>query len=77
MSSACLRKLNRERDNDTKLKLIQAYKYLLKTGINLYSRTTTASLIYEAERRLRDLMGVKKVVILVIDREQDLFVRLN
>lgn len=71
MSSACLRKLNRERENDTKVKLIHAYKNLLKISVNLYSRSTLASLIYEAERKLKELLNVKHVVILVIDHESD------
>jgi hypothetical protein len=36
-----------------------------------------ASLIYEAERKLKELLGVKNVVILVIDHEQDMFIKLN
>ena len=69
LSSACLRKLNRERDLDQKSKLIHAYKNLLKVGINLNSRSTIASLIYEAERKLKELLGVKNVLVLVIDHE--------
>ena len=59
----------RERENDTKGKLIHAYKGLLKIGINLYSRTSIASLIYEAERKLKELLNVKNVVVIIIDRD--------
>jgi len=50
--------LNRERDFNLKIKLIRAYKNLFKIGINLNSRSNFASLIYEAEKRLRDMMQV-------------------
>lgn len=50
-------------------KLIHAYKNMLKIGINLYSRSSMASLIYEAERKLKELIGIKHVLILVIDHE--------
>ena len=43
----------------------------------MYSRSTLASLIYEAERKIRELVGVKNVVVLVIDHEQDLLIKLN
>ena len=36
-----------------------------------------ASLIYEAERKLKELLGVKNVVILVIDHETDQIMKLN
>ena len=55
-----MRKLNRERDMDAKQKLINAYKHLLKISVNLNSRSTLASLIYEAERRLREFFKLTK-----------------
>lgn len=58
MSSSCLRKLNRERDTDLKNKLIHSYKELFKVGVNIDSRYSFSSLIIEAERRLKELMGV-------------------
>lgn len=58
-------------------KLIHAYKNLLKIGINLYSRSTLASLMYEAERKLKELLGVKHVLVLVLDHESEQFIRLN
>jgi hypothetical protein len=50
---------------------------MLKIGINLNSRTTIASLIYEGERRLRELLHIDHVVILVLDKEQEVLVKLN
>ena len=77
LSSACLRKLNRERELDQKGKLIHAYKNLLKIGINLNSRSTIASLIYEAERKLKELLGVQHVIVLIIDKDTEQFMILN
>lgn len=77
MSISCLRKLNRERELDLKNKLIHAYKNLFKIGINLNSRSNFPSLIFEAEKRLREIMNVEIVLILIIDRDQDKFMRLN
>lgn len=59
--------LNRERDNDLKQKIIKAYKELFKIGINLNSRSNFASLLYEAEKKLAELLKIKNLTILVID----------
>lgn len=57
LSATCLRMLNRERDFDLKNRMIKSYKELFKIGINLNSRSNYASLLYEAEKRLAELMG--------------------
>lgn len=44
---------------------------MLKIGINLFSRSSFASLLYEAERKLKDLIGIKHVVALIIDHDQN------
>lgn len=49
--------LNKERDSDLKQRLIRAYKTLFKIGINLNSRSNYASLLFEAEKRLAELMN--------------------
>lgn len=77
MSSACLRKLNRDRELETRNKLMHSYKSLLKIGINLNSRTTLASLLYEAERKLKELLKVKHSLVLVFDHDEQMFVKLN
>lgn len=77
MSQACLRKLNRERESDTKTKLNTAYKNLLRIGINLNSRSNMASLIHAAEKCLKELLVIKNVLILVIDHDLEMFVKLN
>ena len=77
LSAACLRKLNREREYDTKVKLNTAYKNLLKISINLSSRSNMASLLYASEKHLKDLLGIKNVLIIVIDHDLDMFIKLN
>ncbi len=77
LSSNCLTKLNRERDLDLKSKLLKAYKTLFIIGVNLSSRSNFASLLYEAETRLSQLLQVKHVSITIIDHENDRFVKLN
>jgi hypothetical protein len=69
MSSACLRKLNKERDQDTKGKLLMTYKNLLRLSINLNSRSNMASLMYEGENKLKEFLKVTNVVILPIDHD--------
>ncbi len=53
LSVSCLAKLNKERDLDLKAKLLHAYKQLFIVSVNLNSRSNFASLVYEAESRLR------------------------
>jgi len=77
MSTACLRKLNKERENDQKNKLIQAYKMLFRISINLYSRKTLSGLLLEAEKRIRDLLNTKNAIIIVLDLKQNCFVKVN
>lgn len=69
--------LNRERDYDLKTRLIKAQKELFKIGINLNSRSNFASLLFEAEIRLGELMNTTNVNILVIDHEEQLFFKIN
>jgi hypothetical protein len=38
--------------------LVRAYKSLFKIGINLSSRTNFASLLFEAEKRLKEILEV-------------------
>ncbi|CDW78189.1 UNKNOWN [Stylonychia lemnae] len=77
LSVSCLRKLNRERDLDLKIKLIRTYRNLFRIGINLNSRSNYASLIYESEKKLKEMMLVKNVTILIIDHDRQSFVKLN
>lgn len=77
MSQACVRKLNREREVDTRVKLNAAYKNLLRVSINLNSRQNMASLLSDSEKQLKDILGVKNVLVLVIDHEQEMFVKLK
>lgn len=62
--------LNRERDIDLKSRLISSYKHLFKIGINLNSRSNFASLLFEAEKRLSELMGTNNLTILIIDHDE-------
>lgn len=64
-----MRKLNRERETDLNKRLMSAYRHLLRVSINLNSRSNIASLLYEGEKRLKEMLGISNVVILVIDRE--------
>ncbi|CDW89545.1 UNKNOWN [Stylonychia lemnae] len=77
LSATCLRMLNRERDFDLKNRMIKAYKGLFKIGINLNSRSNYASLLYEAERRLSEIMGTDNTTILIIDHDEEIFIKLN
>jgi ABC-type microcin C transport system duplicated ATPase subunit YejF len=36
-----------------------------------------ASLIYDAEKSLKEILGIKNVIILVIDHDLDMFIKLN
>ena len=56
LSTNCLTKLNRERDLDLKSKLLKAYRSLFIIGVNLSSRSNFASLLYESESRLSQLL---------------------
>lgn len=67
LSTTCVKMLNRERDNDLKQKIIKAYKELFKIGINLNSRSNFASLLFEAEKKLAEILKIKNLTILVID----------
>lgn len=67
LSTTCLRMLNRERDFNLKSRLIKAYKQLFVIGINLNSRSNFASLLYEAEKKLSEMLKTSMVTILVID----------
>ena len=69
MSGACLRKLNRDRENDSKNKLIRGYKNLLKISINLSSRSNMGSLIFEAEKRLKEFLKIENALVIVIDHD--------
>lgn len=62
--------LNRERDYDVKTRLIKAQKELFKIGINLNTRSNFASLLFEAENKLGELMSTCNVTILVLDHEE-------
>lgn len=62
--------LNRERDYDLKTRLLQSYKSLFKIGINLNSRSNYSSLLYEAEKRLSELMSTTNLTILIIDHDE-------
>jgi len=68
LSVACLRRLNSERDSDGKVKLIWAYKKLLKSSVNIHSHYNMERMIREGERSLRQLMQVENVRILVLER---------
>ena len=61
--------MNRERDLDLKSKLLKSYKNLFKIGINLNSRSNFASLLFEAEKKLKEIMEVEDLTILVIDHD--------
>ena len=71
-----MRKLNRERETELNKRLMTAYRNLLRISININSRSNVASLIYEGERRLREMLGIQHVVILVIDHEHQMFMKL-
>jgi hypothetical protein len=69
LSSSCLIRLNRERELYLKQGLLKAYKSLFKIGINLNSRSNFPSLLFEAERRLREILEVEDVSVLIIDHD--------
>jgi len=69
LSTSCLRKLNRERETELQKKLIKSYKQLFKIGININARSNYASLLNEAERRLKDLMEVDVLTIVLVDHD--------
>lgn len=69
--------LNREREVDLRSRLLHSYKTLFKIGINLNSRSNFASLLFEGEKRLSELMKTSNITILVIDHEEQKFFKLN
>ncbi len=62
---------------DLKQRLIRAYKNLFKIGINLCSRSNFASLLFQAEKKLKEMLEVDSLAILVIDHSQRVFFKLN
>jgi hypothetical protein len=78
MSEACMRKIVKDKDNEIRTRLINAYKSLLKISINLNSKSNLASLLYEGEKRLKEILKVNNVLIIVYESEsKDKFVKLN
>ena len=49
--------------------MIKSYKQLFKIGININARSNYASLLNEAERRLKDLMEVDVLTIVLVDHD--------
>ena len=71
ISSACIRKMNRERESEMRSKLLWCYKHLLKAGVNMISHFNLTGLMREAEKRLRDLLNVGFVAVIVLDESEN------